>query len=323
MRNSKLIIVAGMSGCGKSTTAQQLARQHAQNGVKNLWLHEEMESHPIREGEFEAGHLHTEEGMAKNIADMYERWSKLVKEIDQSDCVYVMEGCLYQMIIRYFFNTNYPLEKITKFYDRIMEIIAPVNPTIVFLYKEDVKASFEQAFAVRGDRWKNIILDPEGDGYFTTHEYTGDDSTFAMYEHYQQVANAMFERYQGNKIKLCTSDGEWSKHHQELAEFLGLRYFPPQESPAVENPEQYCGRYVIDIDGRQNGVTIKLVDNHLYCQMSWWNNMKLIYLGHDEFEVQSFPIGFKFHLNGPRRSVEVKGIYGWGISGKMLVELEA
>jgi len=320
MKKSKLIIVAGMSGAGKSTTSQQLAKQYARNNIEHIWLHEEIANHPIRQGEFEVGSLDTEEGMAQNIVDMYERWAKLTDEIDNSSSVYIMEGCLYQNIVRYFFPSNYPLGNITAYYDRVMEIIDKLNPTVVFLYRSDVKASFEQAFAVRGERWKKLILDPEGDGYFQTHEYTGDDSTYAMYDHQQQVADMMFERYQGSKIKLCTSDGQWDKHMRELTEYLGLTYMPPQETPALTEPQQYCGRYVLDIDGRQNAITIKLVEETLYCQLSWWSNMKLIPCGNHEFEVLSFPIQLAFHLDGQKPTVDVTGIYDWGISGKTLVK---
>jgi len=317
MTHSRLILISGMSGSGKSTTAQRLAQQYQHNNIRHTWLHEEIADHPIREGEFEAGSLDTDEGMARNIADMYERWSRLADEIAASDSVYVMEGCLYQMIVRYFFACNYPEARITEFYDRIMAIIAKLDPTVVFLYRSDVKASFEQAFGVRGDRWKSLILDPD-DPYFKAHPYTGEESIYAQYEHQQRLAGAMFDRYQGRKIKLSTSDGQWEDHIRELAEFLGLRYAPPAEEAPLVSPEQYCGTYSADIDGRQARLTFKLVDGVLYCQVSWWANMRLIPRGNHEFEAQSFPIGFRFRTDGPRRAVDVLGTYGWGISGKTL-----
>lgn len=319
MKDSKLIIVTGMSGAGKSTTSQQLAKQYEQNNIPCLWVHEEIAGHPIREGEFEVSDLHTAEGMEKNIRDMYERWTRLADEIEQSGLVYVMEGCLYQNIVRYFFDANYPLELITEYYDCVMQIIDRLNPTIIFVYRSDVKASFEEAFKVRGERWQRLIMDPN-DPYFRTHEYTGEESTFAMYEEQQRIANMMFERYQGNKIKLCTSDGQLNKNIQALTEFMGLGYFPPKTPPPLVNPAQYCGRFVLDIDGRENGVTFKAVDGNLYCQLSWWSNMTMIPLGNDEFEAMSFPIKFVFHLDGEKRSVDVKGVYGWGITGKTLWE---
>lgn len=321
MSDSRLILITGMSGSGKSTTAQQLAKQYQFNKVKHVWLHEEIADHPIREGEFEAGSLHTEEGMAKNIADMYDRWTRLADEIASSDSVYIMEGCLYQMIVRYFFACNYPEARIAEFYDRIMEIISGLDPTVVYLCRSDVRASFEQAFRVRGERWRGIILDPD-DPYFATHPYQGEESTYALYEHQQRVAAAMFDRIHGRKIMIDTSDGRWDQHHRQLTEYLGLQYVPPEAPPELVSPERYCGRYVIDIDGRQNGVTIKFEDGVLYCQMSWWSNMKLIPKGDHEFEAESFPIGFRFNLDHPTRSVEVLGTYGWGISGKTLLSVD-
>jgi len=318
MTDSRLILITGISGSGKSTTAQRLAEQYSLNDVRHKWLHEEIAAHPIREGEFEAGDLHSEEGMSGNIADMYGRWTRLAAEIAGSDCVYIMEGCLYQMIVRYFFACDYPLARMCEFYDRIMAIVADLNPTIVYLFRSDVRASFDQAFQVRGERWKGIILDSH-EPYFATHPYVDEGSTYAMYEHQQMVADVMFDRFQGRKIKVCTSDGEWDKHIQALTEFLGLRYVRPGQVPRLTSPEQYCGRYVIDIDGRENGVTIKLEDGTLYCQMSWWSHMKLIPKGNHEFEAESFPIGFRFHVEGETKSVDVLGTYGWGISGKTLV----
>lgn len=317
---TKLIIVTGMSGAGKSTTAQQVAKQYKHNKVPYVWLHEEIRNHPIRDGEFSVASRETEEGMDQNVEEMYSRWSKLADEIAASDKVYVMEGCLYQNIIRYFFDCHYPIEKITLFYDRVMDVLAKLNPTIVFLYRSDVKASFQKAFKIRGDRWKNIILDQDDVGYFSKHEYTGEESIYAMWESYQEVSNAMFERYQGNKIKLLTSDGEWDKHIRNLTEYLGLDYIPATIH-SIENPEQYCGRYTVEFDGKESWLEIKLVDGELLGQVYFWSNLKLIPLGNHEFEVQSFPAEFAFNLDGPKKSVTVKGIYGWRISGKTLWEV--
>ncbi|XMB86359.1 hypothetical protein RJG79_00750 [Mycoplasmatota bacterium WC44] len=315
MKNSKLIIVAGMSGAGKSTKSQNLANQYQQNGIKNLWLHEEIDAHPIRDGEFSIGDLTSQEGMEKNISDMYQRWNNLVNKIANDDTVYIMEGCLYQSIIRYFFPYNYPVEKITEFYDSIMEIIAKLNPTIVFLYKSRLKESFEKAFEVRGKRWKSIILNPENSGeYFTRHKYSGDESIYEMEESYQNLANDIFERYNGNKIKIDTSNELWEEHMKEITKYIGLEYFS-EKKIEIERPiEEYCGKYVLTVDDYNHTLEIRMDNDNkgIHCYTFWWENMKLIPLGNDEFQMQSFPIklSFQFHENG-RKAIYVTGTYGW------------
>lgn len=320
MLKTKLILICGMSGAGKSTTAQQMAKQYQLNNVPYLWLHEEIDNHPIRDNEFNVASRDTVEGMDINAADMYLRWERLAEEICQSDRVYIMEGCLYQNIIRYFLGCHYPLEKITQFYDRIMAILAKVNPTIVFLYREDVKASFQQAFAVRGQRWQNIILDPEGEGYFTKHKYQGDESIYAIWEEYQTIAQQMFDRCHNRKLRLVTSDGQWQKHIQTLTEYVGLDYKHPAGAELLTDPASYCGRYQIQLADYTAQLLVKMVEGALYCQVSFWENMKLLPIGPHQFEIQSFPVTFTFDLE--QGSVTVGGNYGWEITGKTLYRVE-
>ena len=159
MENIKLIIVCGMSGVGKSTTAQYISYLYTQNGIKHEWYHEEMENHPIRwanGGEFTVGDLNTDVGMELNIADTYARWETLIKEMQTKGGVYVMEGCLYTNIIRYFFDGNYPENKIIEYYDKLMEILKPANPHVIHLYRPDVPENYKRAFKVRGERFQDL-----------------------------------------------------------------------------------------------------------------------------------------------------------------------
>ncbi len=145
MQEVKLVIICGMSGCGKSTTSQNVSYQYSCNGVPHKWLHEEMKDHPIRwasGGEFSVGDLYTAEGMAANIEDTYDRWESLIDEMTRKGGIYVMEGCLFQNIVRYFIPGGYPEVKIRAYYDRLFEILAPANPHIIHLYRPDVPASF-------------------------------------------------------------------------------------------------------------------------------------------------------------------------------------
>ncbi|QVK17683.1 hypothetical protein KHQ81_12660 [Mycoplasmatota bacterium] len=322
MKDSKLIIVTGISGAGKSTTSQKLAYQYEQNGIKHRWLHEEIKAHPIRDKEFSIASIDSEEDMDKNVSYMYSLWGKLADDIEKSDDVFIMEGCLYQNIIRYFFNCNYSIEKITKFYDTVMEIISKLNPTIVFLYRSELRDSFRTAFEVRGERWKNIILNAEGEGYFNEHEYKGDDSVYNMWENYQEIADTMFRRYQGNKIKINTSNELWEKYMKDLMEYLGLEY-NYEKVIVPEFLQQYCGRYSVTIDDRQHELKIKLDESkeNIYCEVFFFKNIKLIPLGNHEFLLMSFPIKLSFKTHNGKKAVQVTGIYDWSIMGKLMLEI--
>jgi len=74
MIDTMLIIITGISGSGKSTTAQNLAWQYQRNNIQHQWLHEEKTDHPIRAGEFSIGSLYSERDLERNIQDMFCRW---------------------------------------------------------------------------------------------------------------------------------------------------------------------------------------------------------------------------------------------------------
>ncbi len=322
MQKPKLIMITGMSGTGKSSTSQQLAKQYELNGIPCCWIHEEIENHSIRkEGEFAIDRLDTEEGMATNIAEMLSRWKALAEEIASSNRVYVMEGCFYQSIVRYFFSSCYSEEQIKYYHSQVLEILDPLKPLIVFLYRAEVKKSLQEAFQVRGEQWKNIILDKENEGYFRYHPYIDEESIYKMYEHYQRLSNEHYEEYQGNKIKLFTADGQWQKHLQSLTEHVGLSY-KPRVFPLAANPEQYAGIYFLEGDPQKRRLAFKVLDGVLYGQTSWWSNMALLYLGNHEYEVLSFPIKYIFHPDRKPKAVTVIESYGWGISGKTLIRKE-
>jgi tRNA uridine 5-carbamoylmethylation protein Kti12 len=71
MIETKLIIVTGMSGTGKSTTARYISDLLNHNQIKHTYLHEECEKHPIRSDEFKIGNLKNREDLQKNIEHMF------------------------------------------------------------------------------------------------------------------------------------------------------------------------------------------------------------------------------------------------------------
>jgi thymidylate kinase len=298
MEDTKLLVVTGISGVGKSTTAQNLARLYKQNDICYYWYHEEMKDHPIRwinGGEFKEGSLFSEEGMQLNIADMYERWTSLINKITDLGGVHIMEGCLYENINRYFFKSNYPKNKIISYYDDLMKILEPANLKIIYLYRPDVKANLEKAFKVRGDKWKNIILNPKGTTYFDTLEYVGEDSIFSMWEDYQNFAHTIFERFEGSKIKIDTSNEQWASYLKRLAEKLDIKYFDKEDLP-LPSPDKYCGRFFCeDVNGKLE-VDVICEEGNLYCSPFWFKDK--------------------------RKSINVTGNYDWGIVGKTLQEFK-
>ena len=318
MVNTKLIIITGMSGSGKSTTAQRLAQQFQLNGVRHRWLHEEIAHHPIRDGEFSLGSLYDHADVERNIQDMFERWDRLVARIVRSSRVHILEGVLYDNIIRYFFTGNYPADKVIAYYDTLMQHLAPARPLVVFLYRSNVRATLEGLYPLRGAWWKDLIMDASRERYFTDQGLTGEEGVYAMWQAYQDLSDAAFQRCPNPKIKIDTLDGDWDSYMQRLAQCVGLEYRKPPAT-TVADPARFCGQFAADIDGRLHTLDIRMDEAGLYCK-AFWPYMKLLPLGGNRFTFSSFPIRLTFMEDeaGRVQAVRVRGTYDWEIMGQTL-----
>jgi hypothetical protein len=316
MIDTKLILITGMSGSGKSSTAQNLARQFRLNGIRYRWLHEEIRRHPIREGEFTVAPRDTEENYRRNIDDMYRRWERLRERILRSQSVYIMEGVLADNIIRYFFEGDYPREKILAYYDELFRRLAPARPVAVLLDRPNVRGTLESIYPLRGDWWKKLILSGTGnERYLANHGLEGDEGVYRMWEDYQELSREVLRRYKGRGIVVDTSAGQWESYIERLITALGLKYFPPVDIP-VRYPEHYCGMYSVEVGGETHSIEIRQEGGRL-CVKSWWPVMPLLPLGGRRFEFASFPIKLVFRRDeaGQVDSVDVSGIYDWEIVG--------
>lgn len=308
MPELKLIIVSGMSGTGKSTTAQNISYQYTMNGIEHEWYHEEMENHPIRwvnGGEFTAGDINTEDGMKLNISDYYSRWKTLIKKMQTNSGIFVMDGCFDQNIIRYFIPGAYPIEKIIEFYNEYIEILKSANLHLIYLYRPDVAASFKKAFKVRGKRWEHIITDGK------------DDYDFSYVADYQTLSQKIFDKYTGNKLCIDTSDDDWETYLKNICRFLGVNYYKREYLP-IPQIEKYTGYFEYKDGESTESVKIICENGELFCSPDWFTHIKMNAISENEFELSAFPMIFKYSFIGSDVYITIGGNYDWGIVKKTL-----
>ncbi len=304
----QLIIIDGQSTVGKSTTSQSVCEQIVQQR-ECYWLHEECDKHPIRDGEFSAGELTTLEDMALNKTQMLDKWQTFSSSIVTKGKVCITEGCLLHSIDRYLLISAWEDEQILQYFAEVMKILAPLNPLIVFLCKSDLKSSFEAAYKIRGDWWRDLILKrPQACGYFKTHEYTGDESIYAAITYEQDKMAMVFESLNCDKLKINTMEEKWDRYVQEIVEKAGFSYSArPSPQPDVE---KYCGNYRAVTGDTEWHINYD-IDKRQYFMTFFWPFMPLKFLGDDCFELVSFPIKLCFNFHNDEVSFHVSGNYDW------------
>jgi tRNA uridine 5-carbamoylmethylation protein Kti12 len=319
---TKLIIVSGMSGAGKSTTSQYISKLYKDNGIDNIWYHEEMDNHPIRwkdGGEFKVADYRTEQGMKLNIEDLLSRWRVFIESIKSSDKVHVMEGCIFQNIVRYFFPAAYKHELIKNFYHKLFEIISQVDSTFVFLYSTNPQKTLEKAFITRGESWKKITLDPGDELYYKINGYKGDESIYAMWTDCRDLSKTIFDNLTIDKLilKINPEENQWQAHHKKIAEHFALSYMGENDS-RVDHADKYCGS-MFTKEGDKTSVTISKENNRLFLHFSWFNKILLIPTKQDTFQLSAFPTKITYTFDSSATRIKFDGNYGWEINGQEFI----
>ena len=298
-KEPKLIIVGGMSGSGKSTTSKKLAKIFNDNNIKAEYYHEEMDNHPIRwkdNGEFTVGDLKTYEGMKKNIDDYFKRWNDFIDEMLKTDHVYVMEGCLFQLIMRYFYNSCFNKEDIKNFYMSYFNILKRIDATLVFLYPESVKATLQDAFEIRGERWKKLILDPNGEKYFETHPYKGEESIYKYFEDFRSLSLEIFNLSDNKKLflKVPPIENNWNLFMENIAKHFELKILDKNSSKINNSINSFPIGVFFNLEHKQLSLELKRDSKGYFLKTSWWKRMDLSIIDNKTMEAVSFPIKLIF-----------------------------
>ena len=127
---TKLILIDGIIGTGKSTTAQFIAFQLQKNHIHAKWFHEYDPSNPLftPPGEVTPG---------PSPEQLLEKWQVLVTEAEASDEVLIVESYLFQSTIGLLFERNVDKQNIFKFAFQTQQLIEPLNPVAIYLYHQD------------------------------------------------------------------------------------------------------------------------------------------------------------------------------------------
>jgi len=160
MLDTKLVLVEGLPGSGKTTTARWLVGALAERGARAQLLREDEPDHPLKVG----GPLHP--GGATTGADLFARytvggyadeslarWAFFVGGAEDAGTVRVVEAFPWQNAARVLFQMDAPMDRILRYAAAVEDVLAPLRPVLVYLERRDAVATFRSTAAGRGAAW--------------------------------------------------------------------------------------------------------------------------------------------------------------------------
>lgn len=283
MPTSKLIIVEGLTGAGKSTMAHFISRQYGHNGMPARWIHEGEMEHPIW---VENGR----DDLARCTVEMHEQWPAFAQSVADGDEVVIIEAAYFNNLIETLFTHNVDTEAILDHYEQLHNAIAPMNPVLIYLTQDDVPQALRRNYANRGEGFVQFVIDlVESTPYAQKRHLTGVEGTFTFWQAFVTLTDTLYMQTNFAKLRIENTAGNWTQYNQQVCRFLGLTY-TPEHTLTEADAKPYLGTYLDSEHDRRFQVAYE----NGTLTMNVLSRTRLVPLGKDRFAAESWHFTVEF-----------------------------
>jgi hypothetical protein len=218
-----LVIVEGIMGSGKSTTMRFIAKSLQDAHRPALPIHERTDPHPVRatdelEHWFEPWLDTTPLQLAQRSVV---RWRDFVETTRKSGVVPVMDGQLFHGDLTNLFLMEMDADALARHIDALAEVIAPLNPLVIYFRQEDVDQSIRSICVERGDDWVAYQVNWKLAAPYCTRRQLADlKGLVDLYRDYRRMTDLLFDRLPLNKLVLENSARNWPAYEQQILHAL-------------------------------------------------------------------------------------------------------
>jgi thymidylate kinase len=231
MIDTHLVLIEGLPGSGKSTTAQKLAAEITNAGKSCQCFLEWDADHPIPIGDDFA--------LGKVIASSRERepgvlqqWQQIAQAARSQELVTVLESRFWQTSVMLMYIAGMPKEDVLASNQRVITAIQSLKPVLVYFAIDDPKAFARRTIQLKEEEWKrsgfpgswaqHLFDAVDSQPWLTQRGLNGLEGMLALWEEWAQVSDELYARLPFPKIKIRNPQDDWAKAMKQMRDFLGL-----------------------------------------------------------------------------------------------------
>ncbi len=305
---TKLILIEGFPGSGKSTTAQWLARQWQFSGHACHWFYEQQPDHPVVGIPAGADY----ETWADYFAYRRERWSAFTADAAAGDGLSIMESALLQYPVFVMLRRAVASDTIVAFLQSVADTIRPLAPRLVYLKAPDPETAYRAVIARRGGAALIKTMLPayetgEAGEFFRVRSLHGFEGLLAYWREHNAICERAIEVLGLRTLIVDPHDADWPERRLAIARFLGLTP-RTDESPSPTALMLYVGHYHVawigDIPpvparshgriGRATECVVSLENDRLVINGALWPENRLLWKEDNVFEAEAWPLEVVF-----------------------------
>ena len=216
----------------------------------------------------------------KAAIDKWEYFSETA--MHDKDSVYILDSSIFQAQIFTFLWSNAPIKRLEKFVNRLCKIVRHMNPSLIYLYRENTEMTIDYLEKYRGTHGLENIWQRDKSRPYYQDKPEGADGFKHFLRDYANAARLLYDSFTCNKISIEISKANWASYENKMLLFLGVGNI---QSPELSPPK---GTYIND----ELNFTIT-VDNLIMMDPNK-NRRKLTPKTNYEFYVEGLPIVLQF-----------------------------
>ncbi|MDQ8735816.1 hypothetical protein [Paenibacillus sp. LHD-38] len=233
----KLIVVEGIPGSGKSTTARFLALQSERNGNTTQLFHETTYHHPI---------LITET-IANPAAWMKQyllNWDRFLEELRDKKATFVMESVLFQAPILHLLHMDLDKEAIIRFIESICARFTNFDFHLVYLYQSDPMVGIKRMMNAKGGvNWLNAKFEEfKQEPYYVNRGQTNPEAHLDFLMDFAQIAGIANSMCSPWSLSIENTNWDWSSYYHTIVDHFCWSCVPDPIIPYTELMK-YVGVY--------------------------------------------------------------------------------
>jgi hypothetical protein len=215
MLNTRLILVEGFPGSGKSTTTVHLGAILKRQGIACRWFLEEEDPHPIACLDFEI------KGLTQKMVHL---WANFTEQALLEPTVTVIESRLWQNTAMFMLMSECPVEEIFEFNCQVGEVLTGLSPVLIYLDQEDIETALGQLYTSRGEKWVNSELKWITEyPWFQSRGRKDFAAWVEFFKEWQGVVDRLYGDWPFLKIKIQNPHDNWAESYAQLHAFLEIR----------------------------------------------------------------------------------------------------
>lgn len=302
MRQTRLILLDGVPGSGKSTLAQTLLRHLHSHGIPARWWYEEDAAHPVYVFHDPASLQEIRTALSTGrystvVTQALVQWQRFAEDVQSAEEVVLLDGCLFGYLTWSLFPLAVPDAEIYAYLATVEHILAPLAPCLIYLYQDDIAASFRRVFASRGPTTEHAyVCTVEESRYGQVHALRGFEGLVHYWAAYRRLTDKAFAGLPWAKILLETTAGDWATYEQCILDLLDLPPSAPANTGWPQELNGVVGTYQ-SIDSGTLVTCMVRLENHallLEGMPEVWPGTRLVPTAPGVFDVASLPIEISF-----------------------------